>query len=252
MFSRVLAAAILILIPSLSTLGNEAESVMGGESGIYQRLPDATIHTTEGAVALSTLYDQSPLILAPVFTRCAGICSPFLATLKGNLSKLNAPTDFRVLVFSFDPEDTPEDMREMAQHYELENDSQWIFGTTDQIEALTDALRFQSKWNEATRQFDHEALLAGVNAQGYIVLKLIGMQSSTDLGRLVSEIRGGFQVAFPLPKADTLFTCFSWDPVTGKARPSLGLLIMAIPALGAGLMVTGISAAARRRRKRAE
>lgn len=60
-----------------------------------------------------------PLILLPIYTRCRGACVQNVARLKAALAdSTNDPTQFRVLLFSFDPTDSAE---ELAKYRQREN-----------------------------------------------------------------------------------------------------------------------------------
>jgi len=69
--------------------------------------PVSWIDETGGAHRMSELTGY-PVILLPVYTRCRTACVTNLAQLKSALADDAAdPTQFRVLLFSFDPTDTP-------------------------------------------------------------------------------------------------------------------------------------------------
>jgi hypothetical protein len=59
----------------------------------------------------------SPTLLLPVFTRCSGTCPLTASLLKQALGRARAP--FRVVVFSFDPEDTGRDLRDFRERFAL-------------------------------------------------------------------------------------------------------------------------------------
>jgi hypothetical protein len=64
----------------------------------------------------------SPTLLLPVFTRCGGTCPLTASLLKEALGKARAP--FRVVVFSFDPEDGASDLRDFRERFALP--ASWI------------------------------------------------------------------------------------------------------------------------------
>lgn len=218
-----------------------ASTGMEEETNIYEKIFDAPLHLSgEQQMTFTALYQQKPILVALIFTRCSGICSPFLLELKDNLQQTDDKS-FNILVISFDPRDNLEDMNNMAQKFGLENDPQWIFAVTDSIEQLNQSIGFYSIWDNETGQFDHDALLVGVNTEGYITKKLIGIRKKHDLDLLISSVNNVFSPTYRLPNKNSLFSCFNYDPKTGKNTPGLGLLFIALPAVLTVLMLVSIS-----------
>ncbi|MFA5300257.1 MAG: SCO family protein, partial [Lutibacter sp.] len=99
------------------------------EANIYDKIYDIPLTIAgEQQLAFHELYSGKPLLLALVFTRCTGVCSPFLLKLKQNLQFKNKDNSFNVLVLSFDPRDNIKDMELMAKRFGLEDNKQWLFG----------------------------------------------------------------------------------------------------------------------------
>lgn len=85
-----------------------------------------------------------PLILLPIYTRCRGACVQNVDQLKKTLADSSAnPSQFRVLLFSFDATDRP---ATLAKYRERENiPLGWSIGTASQpnIDALLESIGFQ-------------------------------------------------------------------------------------------------------------
>lgn len=210
------------------------------ELGVREKIYNATLITTDSSViTLQSLYDEKPVIVALVFSRCTGICYPFLLKLKENLDILNVKESIRVVVISFDPRDKREDMARMASFYELNTNPNWIFTVTTEIDSLIKSAYFYPKWNEQTGQFDHDGLLIGLNRDGTIVKKLLGFRTAVDVMFLLRSMQNIFRTSYKLPGKDSMFSCFRFDPETGEAQPGLGFLLLVIPSLLTiiGLMV---------------
>ena len=95
----------------------------------------APISWTDDAGRVRKLSDFGgyPLILLPIYTRCPGPCIQNVAQLKKSLSDSNGnPTEFRVLLFSFDSTDTPASLAEFRQRESVPLG--WLIGTADQFE----------------------------------------------------------------------------------------------------------------------
>lgn len=218
-----------------------AENPLDPEENIYQNIADVTLEIEGEQVQLSSLYRQQPLIIAQIFTRCSGICTPYIIQLRESLWQINSTKPYKVLVFSFDPRDSEEDMFDLAKRYHLEKDTNWIFATTADIAALTEAIGFRSDWDVGKQEFEHEALLTGVNKMGIIKKKVIGMNNIRGLSALINEINNGFEPSFPLPGKNSFLSCFDYDPETGKTKPGVGLLLILVPGVLTGGTVLFLS-----------
>jgi protein SCO1/2 len=99
-----------------------------------------------------------PLIVLPIFTRCRTACIQNVAQLKKALAASSAdPRQFRVLLFSFDPTDTP---AVLARYRERESiPLSWSIGVATQpnIDAFLDSLGFRV--GKAGTQFSHPNML---------------------------------------------------------------------------------------------
>ncbi|BBE20130.1 hypothetical protein AQPE_4321 [Aquipluma nitroreducens] len=212
------------------------------ENNIYEKVYDAKLNLNNGDYrTLTQLSAIKPVILALIFTRCSGICNPFLLQLKENLQFKTDTGNFSVLVLSFDPRDTREDMINLSKGLNLGNNKQWLFATTGDIEKLNLSVGFNPLWDSIRSQYDHDALLVGVNKEGYITKKLIGMRNKSDLELLIRSVNDVFSPSYRLPAKNQLFSCFNYNPETGKNTPGLGLLFLALPAIIALLLLFGIS-----------
>lgn len=226
------------------------------ESNIYEKVFDAPLQIVgQKSASFEELYAQRPVILALIFTRCTGVCNPMLVNLKQSLlpiaSDNNAMDDsYRVLVLSFDPRDNLSDMNRLAQNLRLENNEQWTFATTDSITRFIQSVGFYPVWDSARQQFDHDALLVGINKEGYITKKLIGLRERGEVELLIASANNIFSPTYRLPNQNMLFSCFNYDPVTGKNKPGLGLIFLSLPAVLTAILLISISFLVRRTRKK--
>ncbi len=222
--------------------GQEAPLSTGEEGNIYQKIYNAPLVTsTKQATSFEKLRKEKPLLLGLIFTRCSGVCNPFLLQLKENLQFAANNNSVNVVVLSFDPRDSITDMNSLAQRLDLENDLQWTFAVTDSILPLIQSVGFSPVWDSAKQQYDHDAFLVGINKDGYITKKLIGVRSANDLSLLISSVNNIFSPTYRLPGTNALFSCFNYDPTTGKNTPGLGLLFIALPAVVTVLLLILLS-----------
>lgn len=221
----IMLLVFIVSAPSLMAQKN----VFSEEKNIYDQIADIKLTTLSGQKSLSEIYGASPVLLALVFTRCTGVCNPFILRLYEDLKILRTDDKYTVLVMSFDPRDNIDDMKHFARRYGLQDNDQWIFGVTNQIAKMNNLIAFYPQWDEAKQQFDHEALLTGINREGYIIKKLTGIRHQADLALMLKEINGRFIPSYPLPTANTSFSCFTYNPTTGENTPSVGLIVLMSP-----------------------
>jgi cytochrome oxidase Cu insertion factor (SCO1/SenC/PrrC family) len=208
---------------------------------LNQAVPDIAIATAGGRVRLSTLWERGPVLLTLVFTRCAGVCSPFLRSLRAADEALGAPADVQRVVVSFDARDTVEDMERTAGHLGVANLAGWVFGTAApaDVETLAGAFGFWFAWDATRQQFDHPATVVGIRRGRVARLHVGGSVTAARLGEVVREARGQFVASYPLP-GRTRFRCFDYDPVSGNATVAVGALVLLIPALMAGAVTASL------------
>ena len=239
---------IAITLSSVNVAGQSPLDGWKEETNLYARVYNAPLRTADrGDVTLLQLAEDKPLILALIFTRCSGVCSPFLLRLKENIHFARAREEFNIVVLSFDSRDDLPDMQLLSGRFDLGNDRQWIFAVTDSIETLNQSIGFFPVWDESRKQYDHDALLVGINRQGIITKKLIGMRGVHDVEALISSARDIFSPTYRLPQPNTLFSCFNYDPATGKNAPGTGLLFIALPGVLAVTLLIAISYLVRQR-----
>lgn len=216
------------------------------EEGLYTPVADVTLRTSGSELRLSQLYARQPVMLALIFTRCTGICSPFMLELSENMRALDPKNKFKVLVVSFDPRDSNADMDRYARLFNVDQDERWMFAITDEIDELTSSVGFRTTWDSTRQQFDHEAFLVAVNGNGYITRKMTGIRSRKDIASMLTTLEGKFLPSYPLPGNESLLSCFTYDPVTGVRKPSYGLLVLVVPGLLTFLLVLWMGLASRK------
>ena len=216
-------------------------------------VPDIWLTTARGSrVRLSEIPDRRPLVLTFVFTRCAGVCSPFLRSWRAADRALGRQGQYSRLVLSFDPRDTAADMSALARHLALHDNEDWTFAVSDpnDLRRLAEALGFWWDWDESRQQFDHPAMLAGIRGGRLARLLVGGSVSSARLDELVREVSGEFIRSYPLP-GRVAFRCVQFDAATGRMTLDwgFGLLLVPVAATSAGTFAL-FAAGARARRRR--
>jgi len=223
--------------PSFGIRSNEAPNE---DRYVYKALPDIVIQTVATADArLSTVWRDKPVLLTMIFTRCAGVCSPFLRSLKRAAADAEGlGRDYRIVVLSFDPQDSAADMDRMAQSLGLKSDPAWIFGVASpgDIRRLAAAVGFWFYWDPSVGQYDHPSLLIAVD-RGRVLRMLAGAEvPSASLREVAQELRGKFVSSYALA-GKVAFRCFEYDPDRGRYNLDWGVLLMLLPATCALLSV---------------
>lgn len=230
-FFSSLALIILLFNPSIGYNQPVIGDVFSEESHLFTPIADVNLTSNDGEFMLSDVYRKSPVLIAFIFTRCAGVCNPFILELNNSLRAIAPKEPFKILVVSFDPEDRLKDMTDYSKRFGLENNNQWMFAITDQIDSLINSVGFHPVWDQERLQFDHDALLVGINNNGYISKKLIGIRDNTSLKIMLKSINNEFLASYPMPGKNSTFACFTYDPATGKKKASIGLLFLLIPVI---------------------
>jgi cytochrome oxidase Cu insertion factor (SCO1/SenC/PrrC family) len=200
-------------------------------------LPNIALTTANGArTDLQNIAAGRPLLLAFVFTRCAGVCSPFLASWRAAEQQLPRRAGVGRLVLSFDPRDSAADMATAAHHLGVDTSIDWTFAVAapDDIRRLTAAIGFWYDWDPSRQQFDHPAMLAAVRNGRLARLLIAATVTPGRLDELLREATGEFVASYPLP-GRARFRCFQYDARSGRASLDWGFALLLIPVASVGL-----------------
>jgi cytochrome oxidase Cu insertion factor (SCO1/SenC/PrrC family) len=221
-----------------SSLGTPSNQPPNEDLYVYKEVPDIEIQPAGTApTRLSAIWRNEPILLTLIFTRCGGVCSPFLHSLKtaaaeaGGLGK-----DYRIVVLSFDPKDTGADMASLADDLGVNTKAGWIFGVARpaEIRSLATASGFWFAWDPRLQQYNHPSLVVAID-QGRLVRMLAGANvPNASLREVVQELRGKFVASYALT-GKVAFRCFEYDPKSGRYSLDWGLMLMLLPAAFATL-----------------
>ena len=230
--------------PAASVLPTALRDV-GIDRHVGARLPlDLRFQDENGQpVRLGQYFGGKPVIMVPVYYHCPMLCPLALEGLARSLRMLTfgAKTDYELVVFSFDPRDTPADARRkkadaLATFGRVGGDAGWHFLTGDarSIAALTSAIGFRYKADGG--QFVHASTLVMATPNGKIARYLYTTEPAPkDLRLALVEASTGRLGTF----ADqVLLYCFHYDATTGRYT----LLTMRLVRIGAVLTVLALGA----------
>jgi cytochrome oxidase Cu insertion factor (SCO1/SenC/PrrC family) len=245
-----LIGGVLLLVASTGSIAapRDPRSIPPDEDRFLNiPLPDIPLTTAAGtATRLSAVGRGRPLLFTFVFTRCAGVCSPFLTSWRATASSRS----FHRLVLSFDSRDSIDDMAALAHHLGLETNEEWTFAIAapDDVRRLADATGFWYDWDEPRQQFDHPAMIAAARDGRLVRLLVGGTVSARRLDDLLREADGEFVASYPLP-GHVLFRCVQFDARTGAVTLDWGFLLLLVPAFACAAATSAMFAAGRPHRR---
>lgn len=165
--------------------------------------------------------DDLPVVLSPVYFSCPRVCTytmgGVLETLNG-LESLSMGKDFKLVTFSFNPEDKPELAKEKANKYEkslIDNhvpNKNWYFltGDSSNINKLTDDLGFE--FLKDGEEYAHPTALIVLTPDAEISRYLYGIEHNPrDLKLALLEASDGNIGNSKLLNKVLLF-CYQFDP----------------------------------------
>jgi protein SCO1 len=248
------AALLLSVFVATAAQARDPRSIPPDEDRFLNApLPNVTLTTASGRrVALVDVGSGRPLLFTFVFTRCAGVCSPFLASWRTADRSASRRSSVHRLVVSFDPRDTTADMAALARHLGAE-EPDWTFAIAerDDVQRLAEATGFWYDWDPSRQQFDHPAMLAAARDGRLVRLLVGGSVTPRRLDDLVREASGEFVPSYPLP-GRVAFRCFQYDAATGRITLDWGFLLLLLPVVSTGLVTTAIFLSGSRARASAE
>ncbi len=203
---------------------------------IGREVPNIELITSAGQLTtLAELSSERPIFTTLVFSRCAGICSPYLGLLKKTVKSVGGSgNQYQMVVISFDLRDAQSDLLALAAHHELASDSGWTFAaprTEADRDALCQAFDFDYRWDEQRQQYDHPAITVGLRGNRIVRLSVGEEISPARFREMIAELRGQYVPVYPEPGARaTLFRCFDYDPQRGFT-PNWGMLVLVAPAM---------------------
>ena len=251
---RLMLALLLTLSagPALAQALDSRRAPPDEERLLYAPVPDIQLTTSTGQqVTLSATSGGRPMLLSFVFTRCAGVCSPFMRSWRSAERSVGRPRPaaYSRLVLSFDPRDTPADMASLANHLDVESGEDWTFAIAApaEVRRLAESTGFWYEWDRDLNHFDHPAMIVGIRKGRLVRLLVGGSVTSARLDELVREVSGVFVPSYPLP-GRARFRCVQFDGATGRVVLDWGFAFLLVPVLSTSLATMGLFMAGARSR----
>ncbi len=191
--------------------------------------PDLSLRFTDWRgeeVELGSMFDgETPVVLLLAYFDCPVICPLTLANLsKGvaGMSDMRAGEDYRVLVISFDHNDTAADARLQRERFvgpgfgqvPAEGGVEFWVAEADQVKPLAEAVGFYYKYMPEVDEFSHVSALVIMDGAGTVYNYYPGTRYvSGNLKRLLMQAGSGGERT--IIEAAALF-CFAWRPDENK------------------------------------
>jgi protein SCO1 len=251
--SSLALAALLILVPFSASAhegGHEPAETLGFEDKTGSYLPlDLVFTTAEGASVVLADLVRKPTIMIFQYYRCTDLCEQIGMDLASALDRATtvAGRDYRVLSFSIDPEETPEDARTIRNRTlpmftkPFPKDA-WDFltGGDESIDAITDAVGFH--YRKVGTDFDHPIGLVFVSPDGKITNYVHGLAYLP--AEISLSVMGASTGTVAPAVAKVLRFCFTYDKasntlVFNATRVTGGLTLVIAAAFAVFLYVRG-------------
>ncbi len=260
---------VLILVPLLlpaqssrQTPGGQTEILkqVAFEQKLNAQLPlDLKFREETGReVRLGDYFTNKPVIVVPVYYECPMLCnltmSSLVKTLK-TLGSMNPGKDFQVVMFSFDPRETPQLAAEKKHAYlkrydrpGTENGWTFLTGQEAPVRALTEAMGFRYVYDPSIQQYAHAAGFVVATPQGKISRYLFGIEYGARDLRLGLLESGNGKIGDPV--GQLLLLCFHYDPASGKYTMNVLTAVRIAGLLTLGAMGAFLIVSFRRERRR--
>ncbi|MBS1641163.1 MAG: SCO family protein [Bacteroidetes bacterium] len=182
---------------------------------LNQKIPNVTLFNAKGnSFQLYSLFNNKPLILVPVYTKCASLCGIISNGTKDAITELGTlGKDFNVISFSFDSTDTPADLKNYEHRWSMDG-NYWktVSANTITIHELMNAIGYEYEVDTVGKQFNHPALIIVLTPEGRISRYVYGVNPSK------RDIRLAVMAAKAEQTTPGLFSgiylrCFGYDPL---------------------------------------
>lgn len=204
-----------------------------------QRAADVRVQTESGPAQLRDLAAGRPMILLLGYFSCHDACPTMARNLAATLRGANLP-EHRVLVLSFDANDTMETLRTAKSGLESVPDP-WTFGLLSPADAarLTESIGYRYFFSERDGAYVHPGVLVFLSPDGQVTRYLYGSAPRLhDIELALTESGRGAQRLNDLVNMARL-VCYRFDPARSRyvLHPALIFGAAGIGVLGlAGLL----------------
>ena len=237
--ARIVRTCALVAVAIALVAVGFASNVRAGEPTVPKELQGIDIDERPGAVlpadlrlrdmagkdvTLGSYFDgERPVVLLMAYYECPMLCSLVLNGMLKGMKGLEwtAGKEYRVVVVSFDPRDTPEVARQKREAYVGaygrgvgERGFDFLVGDEAEVRRLADTIGFKYRWDTETKQYAHAAGAFAITPQGKLSRTLYGIEfQNKDLRlALLEASEGKLGAAW----GRVLLFCFHYDSSEGE------------------------------------
>ncbi|MEW6467690.1 MAG: SCO family protein [Bacteroidota bacterium] len=193
-----------------------------------KQVPDVQVTDQDGnrKSIRELLKGDKPIVISPVYTRCPSSCSIITGGLKGSVSELGTlGQDFSIITFSFDPNDSPDDLRTFQKRWNIDGKDWKVISSDEEgVKQLLASLDFQVDYDSAMNEYAHPNLVIVLTPSGKISRYVYGISPKpNDLRLSLLEAKkentslGLFEGIF--------LRCFRFDPGSRTYSAEWGFIL---------------------------
>jgi hypothetical protein len=214
--SLVLLVLILSIMSTVYTQQTALPIGISEKLGQFIPLDVELYDESENLVQLKSIINK-PTLVAFVYYRCTGICTPLLNDVAKVVEKMDLEIgkDYQILTVSFDYTERPEMASDKKDNYlsgikKAVDPNGWRFFTGDSVNVhrFTDAMGFY--YQQSGKEWIHPTALIAVSPEGKITRYLYGIhQLPLDVKLAVMEASQGHSAP---TISKILNMCYTYDP----------------------------------------
>lgn len=199
------------------------------EKAVGNRIGDYTLIDQDGnKFQMRELFDR-PLIVSFVYTTCDYACPMITKNLSEATREAGSEFGkrFRIVTISFDPDDTPERMKNFGSNF-IKDFASWKFAVADTETVKNLARDVGLSYLKEDKGFQHLNFFSIVDRSGKVYKQVYGIDFSPkaalkyiDMAAWQKRLWVGFINIFDTIKA----FCYTYDPKTGRYVPNTTMLV---------------------------
>ncbi|MCA9410479.1 MAG: SCO family protein [Candidatus Omnitrophica bacterium] len=247
--NKIIAVGMLLLALAPAARSERVEPAPPALSGVTvteklgQKIPlDLEFTDEEGhKVKIGDYFKKDrPVMLTLNYYQCPMLCTLQLNGLIKGLQDLDLDfgADFQIVTVSFDPGETWKMARLKKQTYLKElgragAESGWAFltGRSQPIKTLADSVGYGYRWDDATQQYVHPAVVMVLTPDGTVSRYLYGIEFDQKTLRLAAVEAADGKVGSTLDRF--ILFCFQYNAEEGKYAVSARILMKVFGAIWA-------------------
>ena len=187
--------------------------------------------------------NEKPVILTLGYYQCPMLCNLVLNGLLESLKtmSLKVGKDFRMISVSINPKETADLAKNKRANYlksvSLGNDADWDFyvGEESEVRRLADAVGFQYKYHERSKEYVHSAGIFILSPNGTLSRTLYGINYQASDVKMSLIDAGNHKIGSLLDRV--ILSCFHYNPDSHQ----YGVYVFGIMRLGGLLTVLVLS-----------